>query len=203
MRDLGGVIVCGGKSSRMGSPKAWIDAFGDPMLARVARALSPIAAPIVVVAAAGQALPILPASVVVLRDPIDDLGPLAAVATGLTAIAAEARAAIVCSTDLPFFEAIVAERLAALRGDHDAAVPEVRGHLRPLAAVYATRVGRVAASLIASGERRMRALCAAIDARVVTEETLLDDRAIALADPDLRSFEDVNTPEDIARVLGR
>lgn len=55
--NAGGIILCGGKSTRMGSPKALL-AFGpETMLQRVVRLLVTVISPIVVVAAPQQSLP--------------------------------------------------------------------------------------------------------------------------------------------------
>ena len=73
---VGGVVLCGGQSSRMGRPKAWLP-FGDElMLPRVVRLLSDAVSPIVVVAAPEQVVPPLPADVQVVRDEEKGRGPL-------------------------------------------------------------------------------------------------------------------------------
>ncbi|MCA9165188.1 MAG: NTP transferase domain-containing protein, partial [Planctomycetales bacterium] len=59
--SFAGVVLCGGKSRRMGESKATLP-FGDElMVQRVVRLLSEVVSPIVVVAAEGQTLPELPA----------------------------------------------------------------------------------------------------------------------------------------------
>src|SRR5687767_10615246 len=52
-----GIILCGGKSSRMGRPKALLPFGPELMLERVVRILSAVVSPIVVVAAPEQDLP--------------------------------------------------------------------------------------------------------------------------------------------------
>ena len=81
-----GIILCGGQSSRMGRPKAWLP-FGDElMLPRVARLLSEVVAPIVVVAAPGQDVPPVPPEIEIVRDEEKGRGPLQGLAAGLNAI---------------------------------------------------------------------------------------------------------------------
>ena len=60
--DVGGIVLCGGQSSRMGRPKALLPFGPEVMLERVVRILSAVARPIVVVAAPDQELPPLPAA---------------------------------------------------------------------------------------------------------------------------------------------
>src|SRR5438309_1987872 len=66
--EVGGIVLCGGQSSRMGRPKAWLPIAGELMLPRVVRLLSQVVAPVVVVAAPEQDVPPLPAEVTLVRD---------------------------------------------------------------------------------------------------------------------------------------
>src|SRR5262245_46114604 len=86
MLRVGGVVLCGGQSSRMGRPKAWLPIGGETMLGRVVRLLGEVVSPLVVVAAPGQELPPLPPGVTVVRDPERGRGPLQGLAAGLPAL---------------------------------------------------------------------------------------------------------------------
>src|SRR5437660_9957112 len=100
-----GVVLCGGHSSRMGRPKAWLP-FGDElMLPRVVRLLSEAVSPIVVVAAPGQDIPPLPADVRLVRDEEKGRGPLQGLLAGLTTLQGRADAAYLSSCDVPFLKA--------------------------------------------------------------------------------------------------
>src|SRR5215213_4616179 len=100
--DVGGIVLCGGRSSRMGRQKAWLP-FGDEvLLQRVVRVLREVVEPVVVVAAPDQDLPPLPAGVLVARDDREYLGPLNGLAAGLAALGSRAGAAYLSSCDVPF-----------------------------------------------------------------------------------------------------
>ena len=58
--QIAGIILCGGRSTRMGTSKALLPFGGETMLQRIVRLLGTVASPLVVVAAAGQPLPNLP-----------------------------------------------------------------------------------------------------------------------------------------------
>jgi len=64
----GGIVLCGGKSTRMGAPKATLPFGPETMLQRVVRLLGTVVSPIVAVAAREQVLPSLPDHVIVTRD---------------------------------------------------------------------------------------------------------------------------------------
>ena len=75
-RNVAGVVLCGGKSTRMGSPKAWLEIGDESMLKRVTRILSTVVQPIVVVSAQDQPLPAIPESIRRVCDQVPDAGPL-------------------------------------------------------------------------------------------------------------------------------
>lgn len=88
-----GVVLAGGRSSRMGTPKACLEWHGSTLLYRTAALLRrTVDGPVVVVVGAdgGEAweLPALPAGVLVARDPAPGLGPLQGIAAGLAAVRA-------------------------------------------------------------------------------------------------------------------
>jgi molybdenum cofactor guanylyltransferase len=78
---------------------------------------------------------------------------------------------------------------------YDAVVPEIAGLVQPLHAVYRKRCLAAINAMIAQGEARLVQIVDAVSVRKVGEREL---RAI---DPDLRSFINVNTPEDYQRAL--
>ena len=78
--------MCGGKSTRMGVPKATLPFGPETMLQRVVRLLGTVASPIVVVAARNQPLPPLPDEVRIARDEREAKGPLEGIRAGLSAL---------------------------------------------------------------------------------------------------------------------
>ena len=73
---VGGIVLCGGRSTRMGVPKATLPFGPETMLQRVVRLLSTVVDPIVVVAARDQQLPELPSGVINTVDEREQRGPL-------------------------------------------------------------------------------------------------------------------------------
>lgn len=201
LADLAGVVLCGGESSRMGSPKAWLDFGGEPLLARVVRVVAQVTGEVVVVAAPGQDLPPLPGGVRVVRDAVSGKGPLMGLAAGLEAVAP--LPAFVSSTDAPFLHPALIRRLAGLRGEeHDIAVPRAFGHHHPLAAVYASATRAEIAALLAEDRLRPFFLFERMRTLVAEPTLLLEDPALASADPELWSLRNVNTPAEYREALG-
>lgn len=202
IHGLGGVVLCGGRSVRMGSPKAWLDFGGERLLQRVVRRVAEVAAPVVVVAAPGQDVPPLPEAIAIVRDAVEGRGPLQGIAAGLEALADRAEAAFVSSTDAPFLHPSLIRRLAALRGEaYDIAVPRAEGHHHPLCAVYGMNARAAIAALLAADRLRLSSLFDRVRTLVADEALLLADPELLAADPELRSLRNVNTPEEYAAAL--
>jgi len=200
--DLGAVVLCGGQSSRMGKPKAWLPFGGEPLLARVVRRLAEVAWPLAVVAAPGQDLPPLPEGILVARDPVTGRGPLQGIAVGLEALAPHVERAYVSSTDVPFVHPAFVRRMAELQaGGHDIAVLREGGHHHPLAAVYRCAAAAEARALLAEDRRRPFFLFERMRTLIAEPALLLADASLAAADPELRSLRNLNTPEDYAAAL--
>ncbi|HUB20803.1 MAG TPA: molybdenum cofactor guanylyltransferase, partial [Streptosporangiaceae bacterium] len=156
MSDTAGIVLAGGRSSRMGTPKAALEWHGSTLLRRTVGILARVAdGPVVVVRAPGQSLPGLPAAIEVVDDPREGLGPVQGLAAGLAAVAGHAEIAFVCSTDLPFLHPAFARRVLRAAADGaDVGLPVARGYPQPLAAAYRTALAPVAERLVR--EQRLR-----------------------------------------------
>jgi molybdopterin-guanine dinucleotide biosynthesis protein A len=195
MLTTAGIVLCGGQSSRMGKPKAWLPFAGEIMLPRVVRLLREVVAPVVVVAAPGQDVPELTAGVDVVRDPERGRGPLQGLAAGLEALRGRANAAYLSSCDVPFLRPAFVRRLIELLGDHVICVPRVGGYLHPLAAVYRLEVAPVVARLLAENRLRPAFLFDEVKTRIVQPEELVD------VDESFQTLRNLNTPEEYEAAL--
>jgi molybdopterin-guanine dinucleotide biosynthesis protein A len=191
-----GIVLAGGRSTRMGRPKAGLAWEGTTLLGAVVTALAPVVARVIVVRAPGQELPALPAGILVTEDQVAGRGPLEGIRAGMSAAGDHPRV-VVAAVDLPFLgPALVARLLAALTGDADAAVPVVGGRPQPLLAAYRTVLLPEVARLLDAGERRAGALLEGRRVAWLDEAALRDDPAVRAADPGLAGVRDVDTPQD-------
>jgi molybdenum cofactor guanylyltransferase len=190
-----GVILCGGRSTRMGMPKAMLPFGQETLLARVVRLMSSVAAKVVVVAAASQELPDLGANVRVVRDRRKGRGPLEGMLAGLAAIADQSSSAFVTSCDVPLLVPAFVERMASLLRDNDIAVPYIDGLHHPLSAFYRPSVILHIEALLAAERMRPVYLYERVPTRLVTAAELRD------VDPTLLSLRNVNRPDDYLAAL--
>jgi molybdopterin-guanine dinucleotide biosynthesis protein A len=192
---VGGIVLCGGQSKRMGRPKAWLPFAGEIMLPRVVRLLGEAVQPIVVVAAPDQEVPPLPKEVAIVRDEEKGRGPLQGLAAGLAAMAGQAEAAYLSSCDVPFLRPAFVRRLIELLGEHSICVPKVGEHHHPLAAVYRLEVASAVARLLAEDRLRPFFLFEAVPTRVVEASELSD------VDPTFQTLRNLNAPEEYEAAL--
>ncbi len=195
---VAGVVLVGGRSSRMGSPKGDLEWHGSTLLRRTTAVVGrAVDGPVLVVRAAGQSLPSLAPGVEVHDDPREGRGPLQGIAVGLAAAADHADMAFVCSTDMPFLHvAFVRAVLHALAPDVDVALPVARGYPQPLAAAYRTALAPLAEALVAADRLRPAFLFEQCRVIRLDDATLRTDPLLAALDPDLDSVVNLNEPAD-------
>jgi molybdopterin-guanine dinucleotide biosynthesis protein A len=201
-----GVVLAGGRSTRMGSPKAGLEWHGSTLVHRVAGIVArAVEGPVVVVRAPGQELPRLPPDVRVAEDAREGRGPLQGLAAGLDEVAHEAEFAYVSSTDVPLLHPAFVRRVlaAAERQDVDVAIPVAQGYRHPLAAAYRTSLAPLVEELIAEDRMRPAFLFERCRVRELDERELLRDPELARADPDLLSLVNVNEPAEYDRARSR
>ena len=195
MTTAGGIVLCGGKSTRMGVPKATLPFGPETMLQRVVGLLRTVVSPIVVVAAREQSLPQLPDDVAVTRDEREQRGPLEGLRAGLKALPNSVEVAYITSCDVPLLEPAFVERMVELLGDHDIAVMEIDGFPHPLSAVYRRDTLRHVEALLEKDKLRPVFLFDTVRTRRVRPEEMNS------VDPGLRTLRNLNTPADYLAAL--
>jgi molybdopterin-guanine dinucleotide biosynthesis protein A len=169
----------------MGRDKATLTYRGTTLLEHAVSVVRQRCAPVFVIAAPGQRLPVVDAEV--LRDDVRSVGPLVATGRGLRA-AAEAGAtwAFVCAVDMPLLEAALIDMLVAKAKNlsADIVLPwDGRDHY--LAGLYRTTLVGPISELIDAGERSMTALANTVE----TQRIVVTDR---------RALTNVNSPTEFS-----
>ncbi len=183
----GAIVLCGGKSTRMGRDKATLNFGGEPMLTRVLRRLLDVVDEVVVVARPRQAVPPLLGNTTLVYDDVPDLGPLGGIAPGLRALTCET--AYVTACDVPFLNAAFVNYMFEALGENDVAVPRAEGYVHALSAVYRKHIYPIAERLLREGWRRPGYLFEEVKTVKVAEEEL------RRVDPELLTLANLNTPE--------
>jgi len=186
------VILAGGRSKRMGFDKALVEIDGRPLVSRVADSLDTICAEILVITNHPEDLDDadLPPGVRIVVDERPYSGPLGALATAMGEASHEW--ILVAAADMPWINPRLVELLWSRRSADSAVVPRTEGGLEPLLALYPTSAQEEARVLLDAGMRRPAELLE----RIPTTEIGVEE--LASADPELSSFVNVNTPEELA-----
>lgn len=184
-----GVLLAGGKSSRMGTNKALLRfASGETVIERIAGRLRPLCAELLLITNTPEeyaflGLPMHP-------DAYPGASSLGGIATGLLHAAFDR--AVVLSCDLPLASADLLAHLLSLPFDCDLLMPFIAGRQQPLHAIYGRTCLPAIEAQIAAGDLKIIRLMDALRACVVTEADLLPEW--------LPSFRNMNTPEDWAAI---
>lgn len=193
----GGVVLCGGKSTRMGTSKAWLQFGNEAMLQRIVRILQQVVEPIVVVKAPEQDIPELPPNVHIVEDFQPGLGPLAGIQCGLTKLnELDTPCSFVTACDAPFLNTDLVRRLTNMVANDSEIVLLDEGKFQHiLCAAYRSSVGQTAKKLIAANRMRPIFLTEEHPTRFIPIESIRD------IDPNLDSLKNLNTKEDYERAL--
>jgi len=189
--DATAVVLTGGKSSRMGRPKALLPFDGEPLIVHIVRHLKRVFAETVVVAAPEQELPLLPVALV--RDQVAYQGPVSGIYRGLEAATKEV--CFVTSCDAPFLDLALISHLLSEISDCDVVVPFWQERFQPLHAVYRRSVAPLLHEQLERGELRPIFLYDKVRTRKVHEDE------IRTLDPEGMSFLNMNSPADYDSAL--
>lgn len=188
---LSGVVLAGGRSSRLGRNKAFLDFAGQPLIARMAAMLRPLVREVIIVA--NEPEPYRPYADRVVADVLPGLGPLGGIYAGL--LAAGGRAALFAGCDLPFVPAALFERLGREVGEADAAVPFANGEYEPLVAAYSRACLPAVEEAMVAGRRRVVSFYAGVRLAVLAEQEVR-----AFGDPKTLFF-NINSEDDYRRAV--
>ncbi|TMD13435.1 MAG: molybdenum cofactor guanylyltransferase [Chloroflexi bacterium] len=183
------VILAGGLSRRMGRDKSALPVAGSTLLGHLVARLRATVDEVLV---AGGAEPAM-AGVRWVPDSLPGAGPLAGMAAGLEAAAGPAAWVVAC--DLPDVEPALGRLLFATLGGFEAAVPRLQGRVEGTCAVYSTALAPRIEALLADGRHSVLSLLERSRVRYLAADELRP------VDPELRSFRNLNTPDDYARWL--
>src|SRR5690349_3292876 len=205
MAETAGIVLAGGRSSRMGTPKAALEWHGSTLLRRVVGVLGrAIDGTVIVVRELGQELPSLPTGIDIVEDAREGRGPLQGLEAGLAAAREHAPVAYASSTDVPLLHPRFVRRVVAAMDDAtDVALPQIHGFPQPLAAAYRTELVEVVARLISEDRMRPAFLFEACRTTRLDADALLGDPALAALDPELHSVLNLNEPADYEAARAR
>lgn len=185
-----GIVLCGGRSSRMGSPKAWLRFGEEYLLQRVVQRVREAVDHVLVVAARDQSLP--PINAEIIRDEADYLGPLHGLARGLRSVRSDCDRIYLSACDMPHVCPPLIRTLLSALDSAEVAMPRVAGMLQPLAGAYRVTVLPTVEQKLNEGRLRL------LDLVDLHPTSWLDEAKLAELDPTFMFARNINTPEELA-----
>lgn len=186
-----GVILAGGASSRMGSNKALLLHHGGRMIEGVYRTLSTLFAEVIIVTNSPELYQFIPCRKV--ADIYPGKGVMSGIHAGLSQSSEAAVFVVAC--DMPHLQSDLIRHLATAAWGADLVLPFTPGGFEPLHAIYRKECLPALEELLRE-ERQQRV--AALFSRVKVHNVPSEE--IAAFDPDFRSFDNINTPQDYFRL---
>ncbi len=186
--DLTVFILAGGKSTRMGTDKAFITLDGRSLLARVLNAARTVTSNVRIVGDPARFAPFAP----VVEDIYPGCGPLAGIHAALRT--SETDLNLILAVDLPFISPALLQFLitrATNSADSTVTVPQAAQGGQPLCAVYRRQFADLAEKALRAGRYKIDTLFAETNVQVIAEDELQ-----AAGFPP-RAFRNLNTPDDL------
>ena len=187
VKDVSGVVLAGGRSSRYRENKALAQVHGVPLIERVLNVMRPIFSHLIIITNTPDEYSYL--KLPMYQDIIKDLGPLGGIYTGLRVIPDNAGFFVAC--DMPFLNQGLIRHIVEIKADFDLVVPRISGYMEALHALYGKGCERKIKGLINSGIYQVFRFFNEVSVRYV------DENEVRIFDPDLRSFLNINRPEEL------
>jgi len=193
-RDVAAFILAGGKSTRMGADKAFVDYDGRTLLEWALDLAHSVTSTVRIVGNREKFAPFAP----VVEDIFQDCGPLGGIHAALRASTTELNLMLAVDTPL-VSRAFLQYLISQARGAPEAVVvvPSVDGGWQPLCAIYRREFADAAENALRSGRNRIDRLFDGVRTRVI-EQAELEGAGFSLA-----IFRNLNTPEELEKEKSR
>ena len=186
--DVTAFILAGGKSTRMGVDKAFVELDGRTLLSRALELARGVASEVRTVGETAKFEKFGP----VVEDIFRNCGPLGGIHAALTSSATDLN--LILAVDVPFaptqFLRYMIEQAASC-ASASAVVPHAAGGWQPLCAVYRLNFAGPAENALRAGHNKIDRLFDLLEIRVIDEDELVR------AGFSLDIFRNLNTPEEL------
>src|SRR5699024_6470535 len=180
-----GVILSGGKSSRMGTTKAFLELDGKPAITHIADELKKTSQHVMVITNEPADYQFL--GLELYRDRYTNMGPLAGIETAIYHIDADVYIFSAC--DMPYIHPDVYQYLMRSLNYDDAHIPIYTDRMHPLSGIYTKNVLPQIQILLDNDQRKIRALFDHITVNYVSDyngipKHVLDKHFFNMNNPD-------------------
>jgi molybdopterin-guanine dinucleotide biosynthesis protein A len=190
--DVIGAVLAGGLGRRIGGDKPSLPVGGQTLVRHAVDALRSAGLDVALVLRPGQPIPLTSHTTAIVRDEIEHAGPLGGLQALLSWLPTEWVLVIAC--DQPFLSpALLQELLAKTQLDVDVICGQPGNALEPFPGLYRRSCLPAIEEMLARGARSLQ------DFLAVARTEALPLERVRRWDPELLSYLNVNTPDDLAR----
>jgi len=192
--DTGAIILSGGQGSRLGYREKGLMPFGgESLVERKVRQVAKRFPQTVIVTNRSHLYRSLMPGIRVVVDEKPYMGPLSGLYCGLRASCCETN--FVCAVDMPFVSDSLLGHFESRMAGRDIVIGRIGGYAEPLFGFYSKRVLPLISRAISNPRAGIVSIAEEANTEFICEEE------IRACDPELLSFENINTDEDLARCL--
>jgi molybdopterin-guanine dinucleotide biosynthesis protein A len=184
-----GAILAGGLSKRMGKDKSLLEVGGKRVIDRTVELFGSVFSCVIIITPDPVTYAYL--GVRMAADLLPGHGALSGIHSAL--FHATTSHVFVVACDMPMLNPMVIRHIIEPPGRWDVVVPRIGDYLEPLHARYARTCLKPIEQSLSGGSRKITDFFEKVQVKYVQEEEL---RSL---DPDLLSFRNINTPEDLDR----
>jgi len=185
-----GIILAGGKNFRMGKNKAFLEVNGERIIDRTKKLFRELFDEVLLVT--NSLSDYLDLNLRMVADLHPGKGALGGIYTGL--FHASHSHVFVAACDMPFLNKDLIRHLIDLSPGYDIVIPKTQDGWQPLHAIYSQKCLPFMEELIRQDNLKIIDFFHRVKKREVPPEEILP------LDPNLASFLNVNTPEELARI---
>ena len=182
-----GVILAGGKNSRMGTDKGLLMIEGKKIIERIIDAMKTVVDEIIIISNGDHYNNL---GYKVYSDIIKECGPMGGIHTAFSFSNTEKN--LVVSCDMPFLDSETLKIIVGNANECEIAIPEHNGMTEPLCAVYSTVCRNKFSQLLGSGEWKLRDSLKCFNVKKI----LFDNESEAE-----KTFSNINTKEEYKDLL--
>ena len=188
--DITGIILCGGKSIRMGENKAFIQIEGVPIINRIYDLFKVLFREVIIVTNQKDLFSHFHSKIY--SDLIPGKGALGGLYTGILLSSFQYCFCVAC--DMPFIQKPLVQYLIENIDDADVVVPQTKDGLEPLHAIYSKNCVKPIRKMIDEGKSKI------VDIYDQVKVKIVDEKDFLRFDPSGESFINVNTPEELCSI---
>lgn len=189
---LTALILCGGRSKRMGRPKAFLPFGGTTMVNHILTQVKDLFAETFLVSNEPESFEDFEVDVV--KDILPYRGPLGGILSGL--LVSQHSHAFVIACDMPLVNPRTIRELCARRHDHDVVVAAHEEGIEPLLGVYSKNCIKPLEESLFNGDLALKDFLSGLNSATYEVDETLDEHG-------LPTYFNVNTPQDYSKLVTR